>query len=904
MRAASWRSWIAAACAATLFGVGTVARAHFGPYPISLQGVPAPPVPGLTDGPDPIVVDEAKAIALGKALFWDVGVGSDGVACATCHFHAGADARVKNQLAPIGKDPADPGAGFDPDPQGGARGANHGLARADFPFHRTDDPMNPLGQVLWTSDDVVSSSGSFGGAFEAVAARGSLVDACARAADPVFHAGSLGTRRVEPRNAPTVVNAVFNFRNLWDGAANNVFNGSSAWGDRDPDAGVWVRTPEGVEKQRLRLENASLASQALAPPQNDVEMSCNARRFADLGRKLACRRPLETQNVAFDDGVLGPLSRSTPWEARPGLDTTYQALIREAFAAKYWSSEERSAFGAPAAPGAAAYSQLEANFALFFALSIQLYESTLVSDDAPFDRSARDDAGVPIDLSPAAQRGFTLFRTAHCGLCHIGPLFTPAAIVTNADLVASNPEAFGNETFTVPTTRNVVGRTSVVAGPALVDTGFASNGVTRDEWDRGLGGVDPFGNPLSFAEQYLQWLAGNPAGVVDPGVDAVRPCDFEVPIARDVAGARTSYFTQVEGVVPQAQDTTGCFLPTGAWLPAPAAAAAELASPTNTKMRSASVGSFKIPTLRNVELTGPYMHNGGMATLDEVVEFYTRGGNFDPGAKHFGTVFPQVELRHSASARADLVAFLTSLTDERVRFERAPFDHPELRVPHGHAASSSPFAPDLAADEVLWIPAVGAGGRSEPLLPFDAVLDACNGGCSDAVPLFAAAAPPPDDPACPVPEPPGAGLAALAALFGAGYRRRAKIERRPLRPLRSCSPRESSTTPDPSSRSRVVLETSTSPGPASAATRAAAATPMPRGCPPTICTSLVWMPTRTRIPSSATAGSMRAAARTAFAAPSKSARNPSPVVAISRPQKRSIAARIRTLCSWSTRVQA
>jgi cytochrome c peroxidase len=39
-------------------------------------------------------------------------------------------------------------------------------------------------------------------------------------------------------------------------------------------------------------------------------------------------------------------------------------------------------------------------------------------------------------------------------------------------------------------------------------------------------------------------------------------------------------------------------------------------------------GAFQIPGLRNVELTGPYFHNGGQATLEQVVEFYTRGGDF------------------------------------------------------------------------------------------------------------------------------------------------------------------------------------------------------------------------------------------------------------------------------------
>src|SRR5437899_7210848 len=44
------------------------------------------------------IKDRTAAIALGKALFWDMAVGSDGQACASCHFHAGADSRSKNQL--------------------------------------------------------------------------------------------------------------------------------------------------------------------------------------------------------------------------------------------------------------------------------------------------------------------------------------------------------------------------------------------------------------------------------------------------------------------------------------------------------------------------------------------------------------------------------------------------------------------------------------------------------------------------------------------------------------------------------------------------------------------------------------------------------------------------------------
>jgi cytochrome c peroxidase len=431
---------------AALFAASAVS-AHFGPLPISLLGIPPPEAPGLVDGPDPIVVDEAKAIALGKALFWDVNVGSDGMACASCHFHAGADRRGKNQLSPSGKNPGVPAPGFDASPSGQPRGPNYRLGPNDFPFHRTSDPFDPNATVLYSSDDVTSSSGSFGGDFGSVSAAGPSHDDCQREPDGLFHVGAVGTRRVIARNAPTVINAVYSFRQFWDGAANNVFNGSSAWGDRDPDAGVWVATGPGVvEKQRLALIDSSLASQALMPPPSPVEMGCEGRRFGDLGRKLAQRAPLETQAVHWQDSVLGTLAHSTPGNLQPGLATTYQALITQAFAPKYWSHVGTGPFGQSGGSDPTPFTQLEANFAMFFALAIQLYEATLVSDQSPFDLSAVDASGVPTDLNPSAQIGFNTFRTAHCNLCHIGPVFTSAALVSNAILVAQNPLVFGNET--------------------------------------------------------------------------------------------------------------------------------------------------------------------------------------------------------------------------------------------------------------------------------------------------------------------------------------------------------------------------------------------------------------------------------------------------------------------------
>jgi cytochrome c peroxidase len=707
--------------------VGGEVLAHFGPRPVSLIGIPPPEVPGLTNGPDPIVVDEAKAVALGKALFWDVNVGSDGMACASCHFHAGADVRGKNQLAPTGRDSGGPPL-FDPSPTAQPRGPNYLLGPDDFPFHQTNDPLDPISGVAYDSDDVTSSAGSFGGDFDSVSAVESD-DACARAPDSLFHVGGVGTRRVTSRNAPTVINAVYSFRQFWDGAANNVFNGSSPWGERDPDAGVWVETSPGVvEKQRLALVNASLASQALMPPQSSTEMACAGRSLADLGRKLAPRQPLEKQEVHWEDGVLGPLAHSTPGNLQPGLDITYYTLATQAFAPKYWAHAGTGPFGQPDGSDPAPYTQFEANFGMFFALALQLYEATLVSDRSPFDLSAKDENGVPVDLSPSARAGFDIFRTSHCNLCHIGPVFTSSALVTNATLVEQDPLAFGNETFAVSTTRNVVTRHPVQGGAGFVDTGFANNGVTPDDADPGLGGFDAFGNPLSFSDQYLQLLAGNGSAVVDPHVDEIRPCDLDLSIARNIASSHPLFFTQVQGVAPQSQGTENCFAAAGAFVPTQAAAQAELQSPTNTRMRSAAQNSFKIPTLRNIELTGPYMHNGGMATLEQVIEFYTRGGNFETTGKHFGTVFPQVDLRFDPAQRQALLDFLLSLTDERVRYERAPFDHPALQVTHGHvgdhvaASPGNPLDGALAKDELLVIPAVGANGRPTPLESFEAIL--------------------------------------------------------------------------------------------------------------------------------------------------------------------------------------
>ncbi len=72
-------------------------------------------------------------------------------------------------------------------------------------------------------------------------------------------------------------------------------------------------------------------------------------------------------------------------------------------------------------------------------------------------------------------------------------------------------------------------------------------------------------------------------------------------------------------------------------------------------------GRFKAPTLRNIALTAPYMHDGRFESLEEVIEHYNSGGKFSPNKNAF--LYP---LHLTESQKADLIAFLHTLTDTTV----------------------------------------------------------------------------------------------------------------------------------------------------------------------------------------------------------------------------------------------
>lgn len=583
------------------------------------------------------LADRQAAIELGKALFWDMQVGSDRIqACASCHFRAGADPRSRNQLSPGLRHVPEADLSFS------TGGPNTQLRAEHFPLTRLAVPgQRGALDPATDSNDVVSSQGVHHlRPFEL---------------DPQgFSVWFTNTRRVEPRNTPTVVNAVFNHRQFWDGRAEAVFNGVNHQGARDPGARVArADDPSAPALVAIAIANGSLASQAVAPLLSDLEMAAPGTRMLDVARRVLPARPLARQLVHRDDSVLGGLSRAP----LRGLTTgSYAAMVRRAFHRRWWDSPKLVQLRLDGTvafvdhpdfdPLTIELTLAQYNFALFFGLAVQLYEATLVSDDTPWDRFRRQhplasDPALnpwtntsPDHISRLALFGAMLFNdrtrgptNLRCSNCHEQAELTDAS----ARRIAAAPNG---------PVRNRDGN--------VIDKGFNNIGVRPTTDDLGTGGSDVFG-PLSHTRRLFP--------------DAP-PATFD--------GAAVTKGFGVEG-------------------------------------------AFKIPGLRNVELTAPYFHNGDARTLREAVELYSRGGNVAPVTARDGTVIEPLGVPSLTALEIDaLIAFLQSLTDERVRYRRAPFDHPQLYVPNGHYGDDS-FVLDLdwnglADDRFVEIPAVGAAG--------------------------------------------------------------------------------------------------------------------------------------------------------------------------------------------------
>ena len=674
----------------TNISLAQVTHAHGDLTAKNLSQYQIPVTPGLLDGKTPIVVDKIAAIQLGKALFWDTNVGSNGVACASCHFHAGSDSRTDNQLNPGMLHLSDPVSSKNFELLNHNGKPNYSLKASDFPFFQFSNVDDRNSKILSQTDDVVGSAGVYKQTFTAIDLNRLDEDVCNPSDDPNHHIGSLETRQTTKRNAPTVVNAIFNHRNFWDGRANNEFNGVSPFGPRDLNAKIWVIKNGKAVAQKISLKNASLASQALGPPTDMIEMSCSGRLFRDIAKKLLTQKPLANQEIHPEDSVLAALRESSGI----GLTSTYESLIKKAFNPIYWKQISTVEKGK-------SYSQLEANFSFFFGLAIQMYESTLVSNQSKFDiglASMQEEDTVPPNFTDAENRGLGIFSDVHCDICHAGPAFSTA---TNLEIYSANAYKVGNAY--VDRIGFVPSNSDDSVDATFADRGFFNTSVVPNDYDVGLGGTDPWGNPLSYAEQYINSMRPKPKKFVDNFV--VSACDFTDPFILDFKPSE----------LMASQDKVGCTSLPKSYVtrPKPLVVQNELASSDQGRLSTLAVGAFKVPTLRNIELTGPYMHNGGMKSLEEVVEFYNRGGNAHNRRHPATLVFAQ---GFSQSDKEALVAFLKTLTDERVRWEKAPFDHPSLKVANGHNASGSA---GLMDDNVLQIPAVGKNGlSSEPLKPF------------------------------------------------------------------------------------------------------------------------------------------------------------------------------------------
>ncbi|MGB9120469.1 MAG: hypothetical protein WCE73_07615 [Candidatus Angelobacter sp.] len=580
--------------------------------------------------------------------------------------------------------------------------------------------------------------------------------------DPVFSYPSeadpttrINTRRVTGRNTPSAVDAVFNYRNFWDGRAQNVCNGANPFGTRDKANHLLVVDPiDGkLGPTQVNMVNSALCSQSLGPILSSTEMSADNRNFHQVGKKLLARVPLAKQLVDPTDSVLGVFSKSPD----RGLKTSYSALVQKAFQPEWWQFAQHICETADGSTlttidpakfqtcpaGTNDYSLMEYNFSLFWGVAVQMYESTLVADQTPFDKYLEQQQTYTLigdnlknQYTIQLQPGITPYTLSVIGLnpsldasdqdtyaFDDGQGRVMGAGVNGATIdyasgtlniffgdppVSLVPIQINYSVGAVPLTQGQLrglhlfqGKAGCVVchgGPELsnasvgtvtgfpvermimeddssrvYDTGYYHIGVRPAAEDGGLAGTDPVaGLPLSQAELMRQ-----------------HACDGGYEMAL-VPGRRG------DGIAP---------------------------SPMNCNDDIARGGFFKAPQLRNVALTAPYFHNGSQLTLEQVVEFYNRGGDFNT-VEEVKYMDPDIELLGlTAQEKIDLVDFLRNgLTDPRTVAQAAPFDHPQLFVPNGHPHSGNgypitpdPKHPDRATDQLMEIPVTGAqGGKPLP----------------------------------------------------------------------------------------------------------------------------------------------------------------------------------------------
>ena len=609
---------------------------------VQLDPIP-PPLPGEYPTPlrdPPAIRDPALAIVLGKALFWDMNLGEEGVACATCHHHAGVDGRITHSL-PLQKE-----SGF-----GRLKSELSRLVKAIFPIEPA--PTTRPGGSLGIS-------------------RARYLKSLATCEAPS------GSRQRTQRHAPSVINARFSHRLFWDGRARPIFNGRDPWGSVTRVASsAPPQQSNDWDQNIIAYADAALASQALGPLTIPGEMICEGETLSDIARRILPRMALSGQSVHPEDSVLGPYRDPSGL----GIAWTYETLIQKVFIPALWKSTDAQTGKRDDQEDTR--TPIESNFGVFAGLALMAYEETLISDQTPFD-TPRNSEGYPSAYTIEQRRGLDLFNRLECDFCHSGPLFTAAAPPLPQE---QRPLKWVDRRVIAP---DLAHHSAQVA---FLDTGFANIGLIRDGEDPGLGGIDPLGTPLSYSLSYIEQLK-DPLHQERNGI-SVDPSLFS--IGYDVDFKPQELFSLNDQRIPLEE----------------IARREGVLKPLH-RLGAAVEGAFKVPSLRNVELTGPYMHDGSLETLEAVIDFYDRGGNYETRSK----VQTFVHAQHlSIEEKRDLKAFLMTLTDERVRWERAPFDHPELRVV---SKTRTPGLGQADQDEI-WtvIEAVGANGRTRQQGPIE-----------------------------------------------------------------------------------------------------------------------------------------------------------------------------------------
>ena len=85
---------------------------------------------------------------------------------------------------------------------------------------------------------------------------------------------------------------------------------------------------------------------------------------------------------------------------------------------------------------------------------------------------------------------------------------------------------------------------------------------------------------------------------------------------------------------------------------------------------SSDMGKFKVPGLRNVALTAPYMHNGMLKTLEEVIDYYSNPYDFVKNPINIDTLMAE-PLNFTNQQKEDLVNFMHSLTDKEIPYKKS-----------------------------------------------------------------------------------------------------------------------------------------------------------------------------------------------------------------------------------------